>query len=184
MNPFNFSNNFFILSLTQSSNKKLIEVTNYLKQTPQFVNQLTEELEKAIEIFNQKEFSPKNIYINALYLEKIINKLPKSSDIKISNTLQKNLINELENFEFINTMKPMKQLTSALLVATYRTYLLNNQPQLRQKNAQIASTIEEMLAYMAINNNDTLLFQATKHWIKDYKVEGFSKDLAKAIKKL
>lgn len=184
MNQPNLSSNFFIIILHRSTNKKLIKIAKYLDQKPQFVKQLTNELDKAIEVFNKKEFFPRDIYINALHLEKTINNLQTSSVIKITDNLHEDIVKELEGFEFINTMKPAKNLAAALLVATYRTYLLNSQPQLRQDNVQVASTIEEMLAFMAINGNNTQLFQATKHWIIDYKVEGFSKDLAGSIKNL
>ncbi len=99
-----------------------------------------------------------------------------------------NIINsifyEMQQFEFVKTMSSPQQLSAALFVAFYRIYVLVTRPHLRAKNVQIASTLEEMLAVLAINHLPTNLFFATRPWVLDYETEGFSQFLAELIKNL
>ncbi|MBI1811770.1 MAG: hypothetical protein HYR78_07570, partial [Nitrospirae bacterium] len=94
------------------------------------------------------------------------------------------LLKAINDFAFIDTMKPIENLAAALIVASYRTYVLQTFPDIKEQNAQVASALEEMLALMALNGQKTKLFEATKHWIADYQSEGFSPKLANAIQKL
>jgi hypothetical protein len=72
-------------------------------------------------------------------------------------------------------------LLTNVLILVYRTYLLLTSPELKKKNAQISSTIEEMAVLLKLEGKESLVFEATKHWILNWREEGFSQDLAKLI---
>jgi hypothetical protein len=60
------------------------------------------------------------------------------------------------------------------LILIYRTTLLNHYEYLREKGAQISSTLEELAALNALENKKSLIFEATKRWLTDWKEEDFS----------
>ncbi len=94
------------------------------------------------------------------------------------------IFEEMKKFAFIKEKSGKVEMFGRILVALYRTYILRNMKGLRDQGAQVASTLEEMLALMAIEGFETHLFHATRHWIADWKREGFSKELAFKIKNL
>lgn len=94
------------------------------------------------------------------------------------------MADKFAQFEFIDDMEPVSKLAAAGLVAAYRTYLLTTKPELEKRNVQVASTVEEMLAVIAIRGKVTALFRAIKPWIEDYKNEGFDRSLAEAVSDL
>lgn len=97
--------------------------------------------------------------------------------------LLEEIFTEVGQFEFLDAMEDPHQLAGALLIAIYRTYTLVSFPFLRQGQAQIASTVEEMLAVFALEGWSTNLFRATSIWILDYEREGFARGLAQKIER-
>jgi len=85
------------------------------------------------------------------------------------------------SFEFIDQETSLLRLLGTLFMAFYRTYTLVTRPSLRSKGVQIASTLEEMLALLALDDCYTQLFEAVKHWILDFENEGFSEELARKV---
>ena len=159
------------------------------------------ELNSAIHLFNfykkdkQKFNKSGRLFINANYLSEILkySSLPDIdlllNDLKNGPFLATfesliNLFSELNEFQFVKEKQDMESLAGRIIIASYRTFALQNMGGLRKKGVQVASTIEEMLVLMAIRGFDTHLFHSTKHWIADWKAEGFSKELALKIQNL
>lgn len=168
------------------------EVNTYVLQHLDLLNGLLTELEDAISLFNkfnssQKIFDNEEFLINAKYTKEVLSgkKLPYAgellSEIASGFKLKAEFEKEFSTFEFITEMTDYQQLLCCTVVAFYRTYMLVKEPDLKEKKVQIASTIEEMLTIMYLQKHDTYLFQGVKHWVLDYKAEGFSKDLANLI---
>jgi len=183
--------NIFIINLLKENLKKKEKVKNALvtlKKNPELITLLLRELDASIDKLNRYIKTNKNKYkqilINSEYLRLII---PKDKSLPTVDKMIEDIRNaklifkEVNRFNFINKLKSEMQIIKALILGIYRTYILIKYPYLREKNAQIASSLEEMLALMALQGINTNLFQATKHWILEYKKEGFSKDLAKRI---
>lgn len=195
-------NTFFILAQTRLSKHSAISsVIDYYNNNPQMLQQFLNELDQAIYLFHryiQKKSTdnlPNVPCINADYLKLSLRgrHLPSVRDIMTemktdtrNKTRQRvdEVLKNLNDFAFIDTMNPVDKLAAALIVASYRTYILIVFPDLKDNHAQVASATEEMLALMALNGQKTKLLEATKHWIIDYNNEGFSPKLANAIQKL
>ena len=88
------------------------------------------------------------------------------------------------SYDFIDQEEVPLHLLGTLFIAFYRTYTLISRPSLRDAGVQIGSSLEEMLALLALNHCPTLLFKAVKQWILNYETEGFSSELAFLIKDL
>ena len=192
---------FFNLAQARlSKHPTVLPVVNFYNTNPRMLQLFLEELDQAIYLF-QRYVQEKPIgkppgvpCINADDLKHTLRgrRLPTIRDImedmKTDSPKTRQRVNQvlknLNDFAFIDTMKPIDKLAAALVVASYRTYILCTFPDLKDNQAQIASALEEMLALLALNGQKTRLFQATKHWITDYQKEGFSTKLANAIQKL
>ena len=192
---------FFNLAQARlSKHPTILPVVNFYNSNPRMLQQFLDELDQAIRLFHryvQKKSTDKlpNVpCINANFLKRALRgrHLPTVRDImedmkpdtpKTRERIDQ-VLNNLNDFAFIDTMKPIDKLAAALVVASYRTYILCTFPDLKKNQAQIASALEEMLALLALNGQKTRLFEATKHWITDYQKEGFSPKLANAIQKL
>lgn len=158
------------------------------------VDQFFAELDEAIKLFNlyskgrlTLDFD-REILINTNKLITILDgkmELPVSQttfeDLLSDKSLQKSFIREFQKFEFLVEIGNLNKLLANIIVASYRTYMLEKYPFLKRKNAQVASALEEMFAIMALQDKKIQLFRATKHWIMDWKIEGFSKRLADKI---
>ena len=174
------------------------DVVVFLRQTPEILDIFSGELTAAINLFNRSknELSKKTkeLYINSYYLAKTIGKhdLPSWEMIVEENfgnqrnnsELLISTFKELNGFEFIEDSSIPLMLSGELFVGVYRTYVLNLVPQWRKAKVQVASSVEEMLAFLALNGIQTLLFSAIKHWIFDYEIEGFSHALARKVYEL
>jgi len=191
---------FKLVQARLSKHPTILPVINFYNSNPQILQLLLDELDQAIHLFHRyaqkksTDMLPNIPCINADYLKFSLHGrlLPSVRDImadmkpdtpKIHERIDQVLKN-LNDFTFIDTMNPVDKLAAALVVASYRTYLLCIFPDLKDNLAQVASAIEEMLALMALDRKKTKLFDATKHWIADYQNEGFSPKLANAIQKL
>ncbi|MBI4990735.1 hypothetical protein HZB96_01420 [Candidatus Gottesmanbacteria bacterium] len=179
-----------LLEKNLGTHKEVVKAVEKIRENPEIIEALLGELNAAIYSFNRlkNESSIKNAQ-NLIGILKEFD-LPESSVILESLSKRKKskklkqLFIEMSKFKFLDKKTSEVNLLSRILVALYRTYLLQNISGLREKGAQVASSLEEMLAVMAIKGFDTHLFQATKHWILDWKREGFSKELAEKIAKL
>jgi hypothetical protein len=168
---------------------------SYLSFFPESIDIYQVELTSAIHIFSRYQNNnfpyPQidDLCINAHYLSSLLHgkTLPPWCSIEEqfnNNENSPDLMNvgkELNEFDFIKTIDQPGKLAAALFLGFYRTYVLVTLPFLRQKNAQVASSLEEMLAILAIEGCRTQLFYATRHWILDYQSEGFSEFLAKKV---
>ena len=154
-----------------------------LRSNPEIFDILLAELNAAIHLFNRKK--NESMLLNSQKLIGILGHkdLPDCEDL-LTQKLPVALFKELNKLEFLDEKSDDYHFAGRLLIAVYRTFILQTYPILRKKGTQVASTIEEMLAILALKGFDTHLFQATKHWIKDWKREGFSKELALRIKNL
>lgn len=177
------------LSKTQSV-KRVLELLNGDKE---ILFTLLTELDMVISLFNHSSQFEK-VLINANKLKKILGKKSLPDAYSVWDDLFFNSLNENDRFfkgflleffrfKFIESMKDPKQLLACLIVAIYRTYMLVKYPTLKENKAQVASSLEEMSAIMALENHKTEIFLATKHWILDWRGEGFSKELAQRIKR-
>lgn len=167
------------------------------REQPKLREELFLELDEAVEMFNMylenklvSEIAPE-ILINANTLKTILAgkmKLPVSrvlfEDLLSDGKLKTAFMDKFRNFEFLVEIGNTAKLLACILVVSYRTYMLVKYPFLQEKNVQVASTLEEMFAMMAINGEEKHLFRATKHWIMDWKNEGFSEELSDKVAKL
>jgi hypothetical protein len=167
----------------------------YLLYFPEVIGIYQAELISALSLFSRykrNEFrypQVDELCINAKYLSNLlsINDLPSLYTIQKQFRLKKKSFalrevgDKLNDFDFIRTMQEPSQLSAALFLGFYRTYSLVTMPNLKIMGAQVASSLEEMLAILAIEGCPTQLFLATHHWILDYKSEGFSEILAERL---
>lgn len=192
---------FFNLARARlSKHPAILPVINFYNSNPQILQLFLDELDQAIDLFHRyiQKKSTDNLLnvpcINADHLKLSLRgrHLPSMRDIMtemktdtpITRQCVDQVLKNLNDFAFIDTMKPIDKLAAALIIASYRTYVLCIFPDLKDNQAQVASALEEMLALMALNGQKTKLFDATKHWIADHQNEGFSPKLANAIQKL
>lgn len=192
---------FFNLAKTRlSKHPTILPVIDFYNSNPHVLQLFLDELDQAIHLFhryvqrNSTDKFPDVPCINADYLKLSLQGrlLPSVLDIMadMSPDTDKTrqyidqVLKNLNDFVFIDTMNPVDKLAAILIVASYRTYILIAFPDLKDNQTQVASAIEEMLALMALNGQKTKLFEATKHWVIDYQNEGFSPKLANAIQKL
>lgn len=86
-------------------------------------------------------------------------------------------------FHHIYEIKNPEHLFANLMTLTYRCHLLSSISGLREGDAQVSSTLEEMSALRYLLGEGSLHHRATRHWILDWEGEGFSQELAKSITK-
>ncbi len=173
--------------------KEIIKTVDKIRENPEIINVLLGELNAAIYKFNRMK--NESVMKNSEQLIGILGQvdLPEGSEVfaNIANNDSKNnkkkiikLFQEMQKFRFIDVPASEEKMMGRILLALYRTFLLQKTPSLREKGAQIASSLEEMLAILALKGFDTHLFRATRHWIADWQREGFSKELADKISKI
>lgn len=163
--------------------KHVQELIVYYQTHPEKVKPWFNELDYAINEFNhQGKFD--SIFVNANYLKTVFDKkLPTVKQLIDQPEFFKPTLVAMNQFKFFDDDWVLDKLARASLIAFYRTFLLISQPYLKDRKAQVASAIEEMLALMALKGEKTELFSAIKFWIENWQEEGFSKALASQIKK-
>ena len=180
-----------LLEKNLGSHKEVAQAVRKVRENPEVIEVLLGELNAAIYKFNS--LKKESILKNTEKLIGILGEtdLPESSVIleealkgKKLKKRTVRLFAEMNKFKFLNDKTAESNLLGRILVALYRTYLLQTVSELRERGVQVASSLEEMLAIMALEGFDTHLFQATKHWILDWRKEGFSKELAERIKRI
>lgn len=166
-----------------------------LIHSQQTVETYIQEIEESITRYNNlgtQSLKPLAIkyYINTIHTKNSILKLPTYNEIiekLITNKqLQIDVFTELSESTYFSEVYKVpnnSHLMINLLILFYRTSLLTLHPELRVAEVQISSTLEEMSALMYLEGRDTEIFKATKHWIKNWKKEYFSRELANLIPK-
>lgn len=151
------------------------------------------EIEDAIKRYNNLNIQnlkplPSKFFINTIHTKELQVELPPYDQIIeqliINKQLQIDVFTELSKsayFSEIYKIPENQYLLINLLILFYRTSLLNMYPELRTAQVQLSSTIEEMAALMYLEGRSTELFNATKHWIKAWKREGFSRELSDLV---
>lgn len=190
-----------ILQLYQNKlvhHKYLVSAVSAVRTNSDFLHMYLEELDNAIKLLNQYnktgkiKFNHCEILINANHLKNVMPNHFLPTLTQLTQDILPNSTNEtvdqffkmMNIFDFWNEISQASQLTAVLTVASYRTYLRVIWPVIEKKGVQVASALEEILAVMAVNGLKTHLFQATKHWILDWKNEGFSQELAKLVQNI
>lgn len=186
--------NFIDQHLSSVSNVE--EMLHYLTSFPEIIDIYQAELTAALHLFSRYQINEfkypqiNELCINAQHLSRVLN----GKTLPLWCTIEEQFLNfedtpdlvnvgkELNQFDFIYTIDQPSKLAAALFMGFYRTYALVAIPYLRQMNAQVASSLEEMLAILAIEGCQTQLFWATHHWILEYQEEGFSELLAKKVR--
>lgn len=161
--------------------KGVVDAVIYLKSHPEYIDQLFCEINLAVDKFNK--FTSNPMLINAEYLKTITKVLPSVEDIyKNFDSKYLDRFWELMNkFSFIDEIWEPSKMAAAIVIASYRTWMLTIHSDWKEKSAQVASALEEMLAIEALNGNVTNIFKATRHWILDWQEEGMSQELAKRL---
>lgn len=167
------------------------KVVKLAEEEPQRINALLDELSQAIATYNelgekQEATIDPNFFQNTNHLRSIMpGKLPDWRDVlgqdeKFFNSVFARIASEKRLQEVWRITEP-EALLGNVVVLAYRTGALIRNPDLEGKGAQFSSVIEEMLAVLYLTGEKTSLFDATKHWIKDWREEGFSEQLAQSI---
>lgn len=177
-------------------NENIQQMLRYLTKYPEIYDIYCAELESALSLFSKLQCNPhefpgeSDILINARYLQQILNgdkllsRTELEGDIKKwrdEKKLWELIFSELSGFEFVNQEIEPNIFSGEFFVAFYRTCTLIKYPYIREKNGQVASSVEEMLAVFAIAGCQTQLYLSTRHWLLDYQNEGFSPLLSKRL---
>lgn len=159
------------------------------------VEALIEEIQLAIDEYNSNRdtFETndyfRKLYINAVYLASIFHEpLPKYTEIiqelQSNQDLRVAVLAELTHssyFKEVYELKNSMYIFHNVLILFYRTALLYMNTVLREEQAQLSSTIEEMACLLELEGTHTHLFSSTVHWIIDWENEGFSYQLSELI---
>jgi len=179
------------IRLKSKISKKVIDIFN----DDVLFRKYAAELELAINKYNSiKNNGHKNldILINTNHLlniwddvlpqyKSIIDRLEQDDDLRNKVFTE---LSESDYFQVIWQIPNPNYLMLNLMILFYRTSMLCLHPQLREKDAQISSTLEEMAAVIEIEGQFTELFKAIKHWIENWDEEGFSEELYMLVLKL
>lgn len=178
-----------------SDRPDILEVWQFIRSNPNFTAEILKNIDEAITLFNaykhENSIDPNNIPLrSAVYLKEILQEdlpsvemlvmLIKDQDQKVIQTM----IDYIKDFGFIKTLRPMENCAGTLLLGSYRCAMRAIYPYIKGKNGQVSSSLEEMVALMAIHGQGTKLFDAVRYWYKDYEEEGFTKELSEAVSKL
>lgn len=192
------SKNYFFKMIGEhlSKNENIRRMLLLFARYPEVYDIYCTELDSALSLFSKFQFYPNRfsgdpqLLINANYLRQVLDGRKLNSMTDLENSICKWEENrklwhliffELSEFDFLHYDYDVNKFSGAFFVAFYRTYVLNTCPDIREKNGQVASSVEEMLAILAIAGCKTQLFFATRHWLLDYEGEGFSPQLSKKI---
>lgn len=154
----------------------------------QYCDKIVEEISRFIDQYNSAtDLDP--MYINSVHLKSILSQ-PLPPYVQIIHQLfqdQNSLSVVIKEIKESPYFYDIYQVTNSLhfftnfMILLYRNSLLNLRPELRVKEAQISSTIEEMACLDYLRGHDSLLFQAIKEWVIEWKREGFSEELGSLI---
>jgi len=177
------------------------EFVGFIDKNKNKVEIFTHEINSAISYFNKiriKFDTNKNykFLINAKEFNDIYNNdLPDYFDTVDELFENKNLTNQIflifkndKYFKDVWKTKSYEILLANLLILIYRTTLLQKHKdklidkETGNNRVQISSTIEEMIFSMKLEGIDTDLFHSTKHWLVNWKEEGFSEELFEKMK--
>lgn len=196
------SASFFVklINIHVGKNKNIQQMLLFLTEYPEVYNIYCTELDAALSLFSKFQYYPNKfpgnaeLLINASYLRQILDGKKLHSRVNVENSitkwednkaLWKLIFTELSDFDFLkHNYANSGKFSGAFFVAFYRTYILNTYPDIRQKNGQVASSIEEMLATLAIAGCKTQLYFATRDWLLDAEGEGFSPLLSKKLEEI
>lgn len=173
----------------------ILEVWNFIKSNPAFTLQILNDIDKAIMLFNlyrdNKIIEKQNIPLPSSHdLRKILKQDLPYVEILIENLKEEKektivkTVSYIKEFEFIKTLRPIENCAGTLLLGCYRCYIRAIFPYVVSKGGQVASSLEEMVAIMALNGEKTKLFHTVRSWYEDYQEEGFSRELSDAVKAL
>lgn len=173
-----------VIDEIKDSKKSVEETLATIGSVTDLIEQSAEEVILCIELFNADSFD-ENVYINAAHTKSLIgNNLPSISDtldLFMQAENRKKVMNHLVTSTYLKEVweiKNVSYLINNILILLYRTTLLETNKRLNEGKAQISSTLEEMSLLLALDNNRTLLYESTKHWMQDWQEEGFSEALA------
>lgn len=155
----------------------------------QLFGEIAKEIDKVISAYNSFVSGDNIKYVNAGYLKKIYSSsLPIFSSILTllsdNPVLLASVMSEMRDstyFHHIYMIDPSEHLLANLMTLIYRNTILIEHSELREKNAQVSSTLEEMSALLYLQGIDTHYFHAIKDWILDWEGEGFSQELASLV---
>jgi hypothetical protein len=187
-------NTFFLTPLTKRG--VVSEGIKMIENAPEILLAIGGEVECLILLFNRIKYADKalgydwDLIINADKTRRILREneeLPLFFEtcLEIFQGGKKGNINllraEIEKFGFFDKIENPFQLLYVFQIAIYRTWILIKNARLKRRGVQIASTIEEMVAILALEGIETNIFYAVRHWIFDWEKEGFSYKLAEQL---
>lgn len=161
-----------------------------LETRPDLVRQYEDELELAIDYYNDQRNSLGDELINAKELNEIypadlpcLNEV--LAELNQNQTLEQKVFTTLRDsnyFQQIWLIQNCENLLGNLMILVYRTTVLySHSSQLinsdGSQRVQISSTLEEMLANLYLQGKKTRLFEAVKQWLQNWQEEGFSEKL-------
>lgn len=174
------------LSSTQINSLKTLSFDTY--------HQIISDLDSSITLYNSFPSSlvgsnySVDLFKNTTHLKSLLEELPLFSTVLSHlSASPKDLDTALAEmrdstyFHYIYLIDNPKYLLANLMTLVYRCHLLSSRPALREGNAQVSSTLEEMSALRFLLGEDSLHFQSVRHWILDWEGEGFREDLANKI---
>lgn len=186
----NVKNIITVIEEIKDSKKSVKETLATTESLADLIEQSTKEVSQCINLFNTNTFD-KDVYINAAHTKFIIgNSLPSIADtfdLFMQEENRKKVMNHLVTSTYLKEVweiENAKHLINNILILLYRTTLLETDNRLKEGQAQISSTLEEMSLLLALDGERTLLYEATKHWMQDWGKEGFSEELARVQKDL
>jgi hypothetical protein len=152
-----------------------------LEPEEELFNEILSDMDRCIERFNKHNFDFK-VYVNSFYTYSILKKkLPDTEkifrllyeDLKLKDRVRSELVNS-KYFNEVWKITNAPYLFINILVLLYRTTVLFQVKELKLGSAQVSSTIEEMALLLKIEGEKNKVFEATKHWLVNWKSEGFS----------
>jgi len=181
-----WANNLINDHLSPKLSQRQLEGLKTIDQ--QYCKKIVEEISRFIDQYNfATDLDP--MFINAIHLKSILSQ-PLPPYVQIIDQLfhDQNLlsvvIKEIKEspyfYDIYQVNNPFHFFTN-FMILLYRNSLLNLRPELRVKEAQISSTIEEMACLDYLRGHDSLLFQAIKEWVIEWEREGFSEELGSLI---
>ena len=153
---------------------------------------LVNDLDKTIVLYNSfpacLAHSPysSDLFVNTTHLKSIYSQ-PLPSYSSILKHLRNNssdldtAFSEMRESTYFHDVYQINQpshLLANLMTLIYRCHLLAIMPTFRENKAQISSTLEEMSSLRYLLGEDSLYFQSVRHWVMDWKEEGFSQELS------
>ncbi|MBP9670695.1 hypothetical protein KBD75_04830 [Candidatus Woesebacteria bacterium] len=157
--------------------------------------QITHDIQASVDLYNDVPQKLKDLgisldtLINTIHLKTIYKQALPSyqlvvSEIKNNKPLTHKIFSVIRDsnyFQEVFQIENPSHLVANLMTLLYRGYVLARYPELIDAEAQISSVLEEMSATRYILGQDSIHFQATRHWMLDWEGEGFSQELCRLI---